>query len=78
MNALKSMMRATARVRRDGTEASISGDELVSGDIVLIAAGDQVPADGRINSTPDRLLALLGAPQHARVRAYPSVHNLRR
>ncbi|MFF8309517.1 P-type ATPase [Streptomyces lydicus] len=48
MNALKSMMKETARVRRDGTELEIPATELVAGDIVLIAAGDQVPADGRI------------------------------
>ncbi|MFB7217611.1 cation-translocating P-type ATPase [Streptomyces sp. NPDC056227] len=48
MNALKSMMKATARVRRDGTESEIPAEQLVAGDIVLIAAGDQVPADGRI------------------------------
>ncbi|MET7859310.1 HAD-IC family P-type ATPase [Streptomyces sp. NPDC005318] len=48
MNALQSMMKATARVRRDGTEAEIRADQLVVGDIVLITAGDQVAADGRI------------------------------
>ncbi|MFJ8006942.1 cation-translocating P-type ATPase [Streptomyces fagopyri] len=48
MNALKSMMRATARVRRDGSEAEIPAEQLVVGDIVLVSAGDQVPADGRI------------------------------
>jgi Ca2+-transporting ATPase len=48
MNALKSMMKATARVRRDGAEAQIPAEELVIGDVVLLAAGDQVPADGRI------------------------------
>ncbi|WP_329315399.1 MULTISPECIES: HAD-IC family P-type ATPase [unclassified Streptomyces] len=48
MNALKSMMKATARVRRDGTEAEIPGEQLVHGDVVLISAGDQVPADGRL------------------------------
>ncbi|MGX2998822.1 cation-translocating P-type ATPase [Streptomyces sp. JNUCC 64] len=50
MNALKSMMRTTARVRRDGTEAEVPAEELVVGDIVLVAAGDQVPADGRVLS----------------------------
>ncbi|MGW1279920.1 cation-translocating P-type ATPase [Streptomyces tsukubensis] len=50
MNALKSMMKATARVRRDGTESEIPAEQLVPGDVVLIAAGDQVPADGRIVS----------------------------
>ena len=48
MNALQSMMKATARVRRDGAEAEIPAEELVVGDVVLIAAGDEVPADGRI------------------------------
>ncbi|HEY1343773.1 MAG TPA: HAD-IC family P-type ATPase, partial [Streptosporangiaceae bacterium] len=48
MNALKSMMKATARVRRDGTESQIPAEQVVVGDIVLIAAGDEVPADGRI------------------------------
>ncbi|AUY48199.1 HAD-IC family P-type ATPase [Streptomyces sp. CB01881] len=48
MNALKSMMEATARVRRDGTEAEIPAELVVVGDIVLISAGDEVPADGRI------------------------------
>ena len=48
MNALRSMMKATARVRRDGVEAEIPAEALVIGDVVLLAAGDQVPADGRI------------------------------
>jgi Ca2+-transporting ATPase len=48
MNALKSMMKATARVRRDGVEAEIPAEQLVVGDVVLITAGDQLPADGRI------------------------------
>jgi Ca2+-transporting ATPase len=51
MNALKSMMEATARVRRDGVEAEIQAEQLVIGDVVLIAAGDEVPADGRIVSS---------------------------
>jgi Ca2+-transporting ATPase len=48
MNALKSMMKASARVRRDGVEAEIPAEQVVVGDVALIAAGDQVPADGRI------------------------------
>jgi P-type Ca2+ transporter type 2C len=51
MNALKSMMEATARVRRDGAEAEIPAEQLVVGDVVLIAAGDEIPADGRIVSS---------------------------
>jgi len=48
MNALKSMMKITARVRRDGEETEIPAEQVVVGDIVLLAAGDEVPADGRI------------------------------
>src|SRR5215467_1105814 len=48
MNALKSMMKATARVRRDGSESVIPAEQVVVGDVVLISAGDEVPADGRI------------------------------
>src|SRR5215471_5404686 len=48
MNALKSMMKATARVRRDGTESAIPAEQVVPGDVVIISAGDEVPADGRI------------------------------
>jgi P-type Ca2+ transporter type 2C len=48
MNALKSMMKIAARVRRDGEETEIPAEQVVVGDIVLLAAGDEVPADGRI------------------------------
>ncbi|WP_371476841.1 cation-translocating P-type ATPase [Kitasatospora sp. NBC_00315] len=48
MNALRSMMKNTARVRRAGAESEIPAEDLVPGDVVLVTAGDQVPADGRI------------------------------
>lgn len=48
MNALKAMVKATARVRRGGVEAQVDAAEVVVGDIVLLAAGDEVAADGRI------------------------------
>jgi P-type Ca2+ transporter type 2C len=48
MNALKAMVKASARVRRDGVETEIPAEEVVVGDVVLLAAGDDVPADGRI------------------------------
>ena len=47
---MKSMLKSTARVRREGVEAQIPAAEVVIGDVVLIAAGDQVAADGRIVS----------------------------
>lgn len=37
-----------ARIRRDGIEATIPTEELIPGDIVLIAKGDRIPADGRL------------------------------
>ncbi|MFD8733814.1 cation-translocating P-type ATPase [Streptomyces sp. NPDC059618] len=48
MNALQSMLTATARVRRDGDESEIPAERVVVGDVLHISAGDQVPADGRI------------------------------
>ncbi|MCE5328070.1 MAG: calcium-translocating P-type ATPase, PMCA-type [Planctomycetaceae bacterium] len=46
--ALKKMLAPEAEVRRDGTSRMVSADELVPGDIVLLDAGDRVPADGRV------------------------------
>jgi Ca2+-transporting ATPase len=46
--ALKKMLAPTAEVRRDGQTMSLSADELVPGDIVLLGSGDRVPADGRV------------------------------
>ena len=48
MNALKSMVKPTARVLRNGRELEIPGEEIVVGDLLVLAAGDDVPADGRI------------------------------
>jgi P-type Ca2+ transporter type 2C len=50
MNALKSMTKRIARVRRDGAEAQIPAEQVVIGDLVLLSAGDDVAADGRIIS----------------------------
>ncbi len=45
--ALEKMLESTARVRRDGAVQEVPATELVPGDIVLLEAGDRVPADGR-------------------------------
>ena len=50
MNALKSLTKRIARVRRDGAEAQIPAEQVVIGDLVLLSAGDDVAADGRIIS----------------------------
>ena len=46
--ALKNMLAQHARVRRDGEVFNILAHDLVPGDIVLLEAGDRVPADGRV------------------------------
>ncbi len=48
LSALHYETHSTARVRRDGTERSVDAAELVVGDIVVIEAGDRVPADVRL------------------------------
>ncbi|TSA40501.1 MAG: metal-transporting ATPase, partial [Betaproteobacteria bacterium] len=46
--ALKSMLAASARVRRGGQVADIDATRLAPGDIVMLEAGDRIPADGRL------------------------------
>ena len=48
IEALQTMTAATCKVIRDGKQISVHSDELVPGDIVVLEAGDAVPADGRI------------------------------
>lgn len=48
LETLRRASRATARVRREGREHTIDAAKLVPGDIVLLAAGDHVPADSRL------------------------------
>lgn len=46
--ALQKMMIVRAKVMRDGQLTEIPAEQLVSGDVVSIEAGDIVPADGRL------------------------------
>lgn len=46
--ALQEMTAATSKVVRDGKICNIKSQELVCGDIILLEAGDSVPADSRI------------------------------
>ena len=48
IEALKEMSAATSHVIRDGKKVTVRSEELVPGDVVLLEAGDAVPADGRI------------------------------
>jgi P-type Ca2+ transporter type 2C len=55
LEALREASAPLARVRRDGLVTTVPASELVPGDVVLLQAGDVVPADLRINRS-DRLL----------------------
>lgn len=48
INSLKQMSVPDAKVLRNGEKLTISSTEVVPGDIVLLEAGDYVPADGRL------------------------------
>lgn len=45
---LKKLLPRTVTFRRDACDARIAADELVRGDLILLEAGDDVPADGRL------------------------------
>lgn len=48
IEALQTMTAATCKVLRGGKQVVLHSDELVPGDIVILEAGDSVPADGRL------------------------------
>ena len=48
IEALQKMSAATSKVLRDGKVQIVPSEELVVGDVVLLEAGDAVPADGRL------------------------------
>ncbi|MFH1015317.1 MAG: cation-transporting P-type ATPase, partial [Nitrospirota bacterium] len=48
VRALKKMVVPKARIIRDGKEKEINSEEVVPGDIVLLASGTKVPADIRL------------------------------
>ncbi|MBP3307937.1 MAG: cation-translocating P-type ATPase [Clostridia bacterium] len=48
IEALSEMSKAQSKVIRDGKQMSVASEDLVVGDIILLEAGDSVPADARI------------------------------
>lgn len=48
IEALQEIAAATSKVIRDGHQISVRSEELVVGDIIVLEAGDAVPADARI------------------------------
>lgn len=48
LDAIRNMLSHQAMVKRDGKFISLSAEELVPGDVVLLQSGDKVPADLRL------------------------------
>lgn len=48
LEALKQFSRIYAKVYRDGNLVTLDSKELVPGDIVVLAIGDKIPADGKV------------------------------
>jgi cation-transporting ATPase F len=53
LEGLRSMVRTHSKVVRDGHERTVPSDELVPGDLVLLDAGDKVPADVRLTRSAE-------------------------
>ncbi len=53
LEALKKMSAPTCKVRRGGEIVTIKGEDVVPGDVILLEAGNYVPADCRLISASD-------------------------
>ena len=53
LDALKGMAAPVAHIIRDGKERELPAAEIVPGDLVLLEAGDRVPADARVCEAAD-------------------------
>jgi Mg2+-importing ATPase len=56
IDALRLRLAPTARALRDGRPMRVPADTLVPGDVVMLAAGDLIPADGRVLDALDCLV----------------------
>jgi Mg2+-importing ATPase len=54
---LKKRLALTCRVVRDGVEGTVRADVLVPGDVLVLSAGNLIPADGRILEARDFLVS---------------------
>jgi len=61
VEALQEMFPVTITALRSGQEVRLAAAELVPGDVVQMAEGDQVPADGQLLSASELLVETLGA-----------------
>jgi len=48
LEELKKIIKIEARITREGNQKILDSEELVPGDIIVLTAGDKVPADGRV------------------------------
>jgi Ca2+-transporting ATPase len=53
MEAMKKLTAPKARILRDGSEKQVLSKDVVPGDIVLLEAGDRIPADARLLEVVD-------------------------
>ena len=53
LESLRQMLSPQAMVIRDGAEAMIPADEIVPGDLIILNAGDRVPADAELAGLAD-------------------------
>jgi Mg2+-importing ATPase len=54
---LKKRLALTCRVVRDGVEGTVHADAIVPGDVLVLSAGNLIPADGRILEASDFLVS---------------------
>jgi len=59
MDAIRLMLAPRANVLRSGERHSVEGEAIVPGDVILLEAGDKVPADIRLISA--RGMSILSA-----------------
>jgi len=53
IEALEKLLPTRCRVRRAGEEVQVDAAEIVPGDIIILAAGDNIPADARLLEAQD-------------------------
>jgi Ca2+-transporting ATPase len=77
--ALKRLLPARAHVLRDGAPTEVAADALVPGDVVLLAEGDAISADGRVIAASELATsdaALTGESEPAPRRSDPALEDL--
>jgi sodium/potassium-transporting ATPase subunit alpha len=75
MAALRKLLPARINARRAGVEQPVAVEELVPGDLLVLAEGDRVPADARLVESHDLLVnnaPLTGESRHVNLRADPA------